>query len=140
MLRYKKLIWLLAMYVATQLLALFSGATFLFFAYILLYLLSLIYAVSRAIRAVKMENRLRPVVHLLFLFFIANALLTAVYVPALLYNPDINWRLRGEHEVDPMLLQVYVPLLLFVLAFALVGIAGLIARVVAAHQLKTRSS
>ena len=49
-------------------------------------------------------------------FFLVNLALFVIYLPTIIYNPDINWKLKGEYEQDPMILQAYIPIVLFCLS------------------------
>jgi hypothetical protein len=120
MLRDKTLLWLLTSYVLLQLGALFLGVSLFLIAYLIIYLAALIYAAIQASKAIKGNSTLKPLFAPLVLFFVANLVLFLIYIPTLLYNPHINWKLKGEVEQDPMILQAYVPPVLF--GIALIGL------------------
>jgi hypothetical protein len=120
MLRDKTLFWLLTSYLLLQLAALFLGVGLFFIIYLIIYLTTLIYAAIQTSKAVIRNTSLKPLLPPLVLFFVANLILFLIYIPALLNNPNINWKLKGEMEQDPMVLQAYVPPVLF--GMALIGL------------------
>ena len=112
----KPLIWLLAVYILLQLLSLFTGSAIFLFAYLIAYIM----AIFRESRIVYFFARnggsYKKLLIPILLFFISNLILFLIYIPTLLLNPNINWKLKGEAEQDPMILQAYVPPILFLLA------------------------
>lgn len=120
MLQDKTLLWLLTSYILFQLAALFLGVGFFAIFYLILYLAALIYAALQTSRAVGHSNSLKPVLLSLVLFFLANLILFVIYIPTLICNPNINWKLKGEVEQDPMIFQAYVPPIFF--SITLIGL------------------
>jgi lysylphosphatidylglycerol synthetase-like protein (DUF2156 family) len=137
MLRNKTLLWLLILYVLLQLATLFLGIGLFLFVYLIIYLAALIYAAIQTSRAVKQNNSLKPVLPSLVSFFIANLVLFLIYIPTLIYNPNINWKLKGEVEQDPMILQAYVPLAFFCIALIGLLFTALVTKFISSY--KTRS-
>lgn len=125
MLKDKTLIRLLISYVLLQLAALFLGVTLFFFAYIILYLIAIIYT---AIKIAKQRENLK-IFQALTLFFLTNIILFLIYIPSLIYNPNINWKLeKGGIEVDPMFYQAYVPIVLLVFALLILLLTAVIVK------------
>jgi hypothetical protein len=120
MLRDKTLLWLLTSYMLFQLGALFLGVGLFFLVNLIIYLAALIYAAIQTSKAVTRNISLKPLLPTLILFFVSNLILFLIYIPTLLYNPSINWKLKGEVEQDPMILQAYVPPIFF--GIALIGL------------------
>ncbi|MDB5221539.1 MAG: hypothetical protein JWN83_206 [Chitinophagaceae bacterium] len=126
MLRDKNIIWLLLSYVVFQLGTLFLGVGLFFFVYIIIYLIAIIYSATTISKAIKQTGNLNFLIRSLLLFFIANLILFLIYIPTLIYNPEINWKLKGEIAQDPMILQVYVPPIFFVIALVIITATAMI--------------
>ena len=110
----RQLIWLLVIYILSQIASLYVGAFALI--YLLVYLMALV-AGSRVVYIFTLNKE--PVKRLLIpflLFLLANLILLLIYIPTLFLNPEINRRLKGEYDVDPMILQIFVPIIFFLVA------------------------
>jgi hypothetical protein len=107
----KKLILYLSFYVIFQIASLYFG--FPFVAYLLVYIIAVIVSSIRLVSEIKRNNAIKSFLTQLLLFFIANLSLFLIFVPTIIYNPDINWKLKGGIEVDPMFLYVYIPPIFF---------------------------
>jgi hypothetical protein len=122
----RQLIWLLVIYILAQIASLYVGAFALI--YLLVYLMALV-AGSRVvyISTINKEPAKKLLIPFL-LFFVANLIPGLIYIPTLLLNPEINWRLKGEYEVDPMILQIFVPLIFFLAAMIVLFTVTVITR------------
>ena len=130
MLKDKKIIWLFLAYMLCQLGSLFLGVGLFLIVYIVLYFITLVYfAITTSITLIQKEN-LKVIFNLLFLAFAANLILFLIYIPTLIYNPDINWHLKGEAEQDPMILQAYFPPIFFTASLAIVILTGVITKII----------
>ena len=130
MFKNKTLLWLLAAYLILQLASLFLSIGILLFIYIVFYLAAIFVGSKYVFTNIKKENNFKPLFYSILLFFISNLLLFLIYIPTLIYNPNINWRLKGEAEVDPMILQAYVPPIFFVAAIVVLTFSALAAKIV----------
>ena len=126
MLKDKTIISLLLLYIFSQAGSLAFGG--LLFVYIVVYLLAIIYSVITISKTVLQDGRLKPVVSSLVLFFAANLILLLIYLPTLAYNPEINWKLKGEYEQDPKILQAYFPAVFFGFYFIIVLVTVIVTR------------
>lgn len=128
MLKDKILIWILIFYILSQLAALFLGVMLFFFAYTILYLTAITYTVIKIAKQAKQIGKLK-ILPPLALFLLANLILFLIYIPTLIYNPNINWKLKkGGIEVDPMLFQAYVPMVLFIFALLILLLTAVIVK------------
>lgn len=128
MLRDKIFIWALISYMAFQLATLFLGFGFFLFIYVILYIIAIIYATIQSCRSLTQDQNFKGGAYSLSYFFIVNLILFLIYLPTLIYNPEINWKLKGGVEQDPMILQAYVPILFFIIAATVLIVALLIAK------------
>lgn len=128
MLRDKNLIGLLISYMALQLATIFLGVGFFLFIYVSLYTIATVYATIQSCRSLTQDESLKVGAYSLSWFFIVNLILFLTYLPTLIYNPEINWKLKGEVEQDPMILQAYVPIVFFIIAAIVLIVALLIAK------------
>jgi hypothetical protein len=135
----KTIFWLLLSYVLLQLASLFLGNALLLFAYVIVYLTAIFYTVTKCVKTITAMGSSKVVIISLMMFLLANLLLFLVYLPTLIFNPNINWRLRGEVEVDPMLLQAYVPAVLFGIASIAICLSSIIAKFVANRKSKNKT-
>jgi hypothetical protein len=127
----KIIFWLLLSYVLFQLASLFLGNAPLFFAYIIVYLIAIVYTATKCAKMSFTTGSIKPLTVPIVMFLLANLLLFLIYLPTLIFNPNINWRLKGEAEADPMLLQAYVPVVFFVIAFLVILLGSVSAKLVA---------
>jgi hypothetical protein len=117
-----------------QLGALFLGVGLLLFTYIIAYIIAIIYSAVKSSKAIMQENSLKASIRSLLLFLVANLILFLIYIPTLLYNPEINWKLKGEVEQDPIILQAYVPPVLFVIAAVIIISTIFVSKVVSFYK------
>ena len=94
-----------------------------------MYLIAITKASIESSKAVKSGNW-KVMMYSVALFFISNLILFCVYLPTLIYNPEINWRLKGETEQDPMILQAYIPPVLFAFAFLVIVLVTIITKAI----------
>src|SRR4051812_49079102 len=113
----KQLIWILVAYMILQILSLWTGSGILFLAYLFAYIMAIVSGSRIVYVFIKNNEPLRKLFIPFILFLIANLLLFLIYIPSVLLNPNINWKLKGEYEQDPVILQAYVPPLLCIAAF-----------------------
>jgi hypothetical protein len=130
----KTIIWLLILYILFQLASIFFKNFLFLIAYPLVYLIAVVYSIMTVKRSLKSAGKM------LLYFFRANLILFLIYVPTVLLNPNINWRLKGEAEVDPMLLQVYVPAVFFVFALIAVLLGFCINKWMASYMAKKKKT
>jgi hypothetical protein len=116
MLRDKTVIWLLLSYMLLQLGALFLGVGLFLFVYAIVYIIAIVHSAIKSSSAMTQDSNMKTAAYSLTWFFIANLVLFLVYLPTLIYNPEINWKLKGGVEQDPMILQAYVPIVFFIIA------------------------
>jgi hypothetical protein len=124
----KRLIVRLSLYVIFQIASLYIG--FFLFAYLLVYIIAIITSAIRLASEIKEHNSIKPLFTHLFLFFVANLILFVIYIPAIIYNPDINWALKGGIEVDPMFMQIYILPIAFVSALIILATTTFFAKLV----------
>ncbi|CAN5825228.1 hypothetical protein BH10BAC2_BH10BAC2_38340 [soil metagenome] len=132
MFKNKTLLWSLVIYLLLQLASLFLSIGILLLTYIVAYLVAIFVSSKYVFISIKNENNFNPLFYCSLLFFISNLLLFLIYIPTLIYNPNINWILKGEAEVDPMILQAYVPPMFFVAAILTLLFSTLAAKLVTA--------
>lgn len=138
--RDKTLFWLLTLYVLLQLAALFLGVGLFFILYLIIYLAVLIYAAIQTSKAVIQRKGLKTFLPVVASSFIANLILFLIYIPALIYNPEINWKLKGEAEQDPMILQAYVPPVLFCIFLIGQLLTALVTKFISGAKTKMRTT
>jgi hypothetical protein len=131
--------WWLLSYVLFQLASLFLGIALLFFAYIIVYLIAIVYAAVKCAKLTFTTGSLKPLTISIVMFLLANLLLFLIYLPTLIFNPNINWRLKGQAEVDPLLLQAYVPVVFFGIAFLIIFLSSVVAKLVASKRNRTKT-
>lgn len=124
----KYIVGLLAGYVLCQLGALFTGNGIFFLVYIVLYLVAIFCSSIDTARAIMQGRRLLLSLQHLILHFLANLILFLIYLPTLIYNPEINWKLKGGVEQDPLILQSYVPPLFFFVTVLILLLTAFIAK------------
>jgi hypothetical protein len=96
----------------------------------LLFLLSLIVAVYWISKNYNSSKNFKPITTSILICFAANLILTLIYVPMLILNPEVNWTLQdGRQESDPMILLAYFPTVNFAFFCVVVLIAGLTIKV-----------
>ena len=134
MLRDKTIIWLLVSYMLLQLGALFLGVGLFLFAYVITYVIAMIHSAIKSSRAMTRDSNIKSAVYSLTWFLISNLVLFLVYLPTLIYNPEINWKLNGGVEQDPMILQAYVPVVFFIIAATIIIKSLLITKVVLLYK------
>jgi hypothetical protein len=111
MIESKQLIWLLVVYSVLQLLSLWTGSAVLLLAYLIVYVMAIISGGRMVYVFIRNREPYRKLFTPFILLFIANLLLFLIYIPTILLNPNINWTLKGEYEQDPIILQLYVPVI-----------------------------
>lgn len=84
--------------------------------HLLSYIIAIVIACILCARSVRAGNSSGVVVLILSIFSIANLALLMVYIPLVLFNPYINWKLAGGTGHDPYYLLIYMPSLFFALA------------------------
>ena len=136
MFKHRTVIWLLIIYLLLQLSSLYQRIGVFVFIYPVIYLIAIIYAAIIISRTMMHSSSLRPFFNLVALFFITNLILFLIYLPTIVYNPEINWRLKGEQEQDPMILTAYIPIAFFIISFVALGLTAIFSRI--AHSLRTR--
>ena len=136
MLRDKTIIGLLLLYMLFQLGALFLGVGLFLFVYTIAYIIAIIYSASQSSKAITQDRSLKVTLHSLTLFFIVNIVLFLIYIPTLIYNPEINWKLKGEVEQDPMILQAYVPVAFFIIATLIILLTAVVTEIVSFYKFK----
>lgn len=122
------LTWLLVAYGALQLSSLFLRTPFILFAYEGCYLAAIIAGIVWTVRKTRENTDLKILGRTILLFLAINLGLFLIYIPTLLLNPVINWTLKGGNESDPMILLAFWPPVHFIIAFVIIGLAGLITR------------
>jgi hypothetical protein len=124
----KRIISLLILYILFQVAAFFLENFLFLIAYPLVYLIAVVYSVTIVKGSLKSASKI------LLYFLGANLILFLIYIPTLLLNPNINWRLKGKAEVDPMFLQLYVPGVFFVIASIVVLVGLLIIKLIIRYR------
>ena len=139
---------LLILYVLLQLAALFFGfrldTAFFLFAYPAIYFVAIIYASVQTSKAVTRNNSLKPLASTLISFFVANLILFLIYIPTLIYNPDVNptftWKLLADGETqDPIILQAYIPPIFFCIAFVMLVLTALVTKFISGYIVARKS-
>lgn len=130
MIKTKTLPVLLLLYVLLQLLSLILPIGLFLVAYLIIYLVAIFAGCKYIIINIIEDNNLRYLGFSILLFFAANCTLFLIYIPTLIYNTEINWRLKGEAEVDPMILQAYVPPIFFIGAVVVFVLSALVTKLV----------
>lgn len=134
---------LLILYALFQLATLFLSIALFLFAYLAIYVASIVYAAILTSKAVIRKDNLKPLVVTSFSFFTANLILFLIYIPTLIYNPDVNptftWKLLADGETqDPIILQACVPPIFFCIAFAVLVLTTFVTKFISGY--KTRMS
>ena len=80
------------------------------------------------------DNNIKSAAYSLTWFFIANLILILIYLPTLIYDPEINRRIKGEVDQDPMILQAYVPIAFFIIATIIIILTILITKIVLLYK------
>ena len=92
----------------------------------LLYISATVVAIIWILKTYGIQRSFSALWYSIALNFIVNLILTAIYIPTLVLNPDINWSLQdGRNESDPMILLAYFPTGNFILFLIVVLVAGL---------------
>ena len=121
----KKFIGLIIGYFISQLLSMVVG--FFLFLYLILYFLSLIVGLLWMNKEHIEHGRLKSLKDVLVISFVANLILTLIYLKVLYFNPQINWTLEnGGAEQDPWILLTYFPTIFFIMSFLVYIIGALI--------------
>jgi hypothetical protein len=103
-------------------------------------LVAIVYTAIKTSRAIVQEGNMKPIFFSSLAFLIANLVLFLVYIPTLIYNPDINWKLKGEAEQDPMIQQAYVPPVFFCIALIILLLSALISKFVGDSKRRMRTT
>lgn len=120
----------LAGYMVMQLLTLVVHSGLLFLFYEVLFISAIVIGIIWIIKDYKRNRNLRTLGLSIGLNFIINLILTIVYIPTLILNPQINWTLEnGGGESDPMILLALFPIVHFVSATIIFVICGLICKI-----------
>jgi hypothetical protein len=136
MLRDKTFILLLLTYLLFQLGALFLGVGLFLFAYAIAYIIAIIHSAIKSTRAMTQSSSIKDAAYFLTCFFIANLVLFLIYLPTLIFNPEINWKLKGGVEQDPMILQAYVPIVFFIIAATIIIVTLLVTKLILLYKIK----
>lgn len=92
----------------------------------LIFIVAIVVAIKWISRTYKSEKKFTALTYSIILNFVANLILTAIYIPTLILNPNINWSLQdGRNESDPMILLAYFPTANFILFLIVVLFASL---------------
>lgn len=92
----------------------------------LLYISATVVAIIWILKTYRTQRSFSALWYSIALNFIVNLILTAIYIPTLVLNPDINWSLQdGRNESDPMILLAYFPTGNFILFLIVVLVASL---------------
>lgn len=134
----KTLTTLLGAYAIIQLSTLFLRTPVALFAYELCYVAAIVVGAIWTVGKTKEDRNLKTLVSTTLLFLVINLGLFLIYIPTLLLNPSINWKLKGEHESDPMILLAFWPLVHVIIAFTIIGSTGLITRLAATGKQQTK--
>lgn len=120
----------LAGYMVMQLLTLVVHSGLLFLFYEVLFVSAIVIGIIWIIKDYKKNRNLRTLGLSIGLNFIINLILTIVYIPTLILNPQINWTLEnGGGESDPMILLAFFPIAHFVGSTIIFIICGLICKI-----------
>jgi hypothetical protein len=117
-------------YMVMQLLTLVVHSGLLFLVYEVLFISAIVIGIIWLIIDYKRNRNLRTFGLTIGLNFIINLILTIVYIPTLILNPQINWTLEnGGGESDPMILLAFFPIVHFIGATIIFVICGLICKI-----------
>lgn len=98
----------------------------------LIFISTIVVATIWISKTYKSQKKFTALTYSIVLNFFANLILTAIYIPTLILNPNINWSLQdGRKESDPMILLAYFPTLNFILFLIIVLIASLSIKIAA---------
>ena len=136
MFKHRTVIWLLLSYLLLQLSSLYQRIGVFVFIYPVIYLIAIIYAAIIISRTMMHSSSLRPFFNLVTLFFITNLILFLIYLPTIVYNPEINWQLKGEQEQDPMILTAYIPIAFFIISFVALVLTAALSRIALSMRTK----
>jgi nitrogen fixation/metabolism regulation signal transduction histidine kinase len=104
----------------------------------LLFLVSIVVAIIWISKSYRIDKSFAPISYSIILCFLVNLILTLIYIPLLILNPEINWSLQdGRQESDPMILLAYFPSVNFILFVVIILVAGLTIKV---SELQERDS
>ena len=118
-------------YMLIQLSSLVLHSAILLILYEICFIASVIVAIKWISKAYKTERLLTPIWLTISFNFIANLILTIIYIPTLYLNPAINWKLKdGGVESDPMILLTYFPTVHFIIGSLIILISGLTIRLI----------
>jgi len=96
----------------------------------LIFLVSIVIAIKWISKTYKTNKSFSPISNSIVLCFVANLILTLIYIPLLVLNPEVNWSLQdGRQESDPMILLAYFPAVNFIFFVLAVLMAGLTIKV-----------
>ena len=101
----------------------------------LLFVISIIVAIIWVSKTYKNHRKFTPLPYAIILNFIANLILTMIYIPTLILNPEINWSLKnGGQESDPMILLAYFPTLNFCLFLIIMLLTSITLKLSTTHK------
>jgi len=116
-------------YMVMQLLTLVVHSGLLFLIYEVLFFSAIVIGIIWIIKDYKRNRNFKTLGLFIGLNFIINLILTIVYIPTLILNPQINWTLEnGGGESDPMILLAFFPIAHFVGSTIIFVICGLICK------------
>ena len=125
----------LAGYMVVQLLTLVVHSGLLFLFYEVLFVSAIVIGIIWIIKDYRINQNFRTLGLSIGLNFIINLILTIVYIPTLILNPQINWTLEnGGGESDPMILLAFFPIVHFVGSTIIFVICGLICKVLIKYE------
>jgi hypothetical protein len=119
----------LVIYAVFQILSVFLGNALFLFAYLIVFIIAIVVGILdvryKTLNCFSWKNILYP----FFLFFITNLILFLIYLPTIWYNPEINWKDKGEAEQDPMILQVFVPIVFCIFSFIVLFVTWCVTKI-----------
>jgi len=100
---------LLIGYILFQLISLFVSSGFFMILCELTFLGSLIAGILWLLEDYRNHVKFKSLGKVIGAVFLANMILTLIYIPLLVLNPAVNWTLKGETEYDPIILMALFP-------------------------------
>lgn len=110
--KFHILILILLGYIVSQLLAIYLQNSIFIILYLVLYL----YNIILGIFWLKSEFKWNTIIKYLLLTLTSNIILTLIYLKIFYFNPEINWKLKGDFEQDPIILYTYLPSVFFIIS------------------------
>lgn len=106
----RQLSLILVIYAIFQISSVFLGNVLLFYAYLIAFVIAIVIGVLDVRHKTLNCFSYKIISYPFLMFFVTNLILLLVYLPTIWFNPEINWKQKGEVEQDPMILQVFVPI------------------------------